>query len=179
MKSYRPCSIAWFDCVWSGRSAALGVARRVVPGSDTAVVRFMLGRAEAARSTTVMHLECSKLVTASCWAAELLACMMVISRMAGMTMSIDEHNLNRLEPLHSIKEKLHPWPETVWVFVTLTVVYLCDMCPRTWCSGHRCRTLWSFAARTCTSTKVSSAEVHDPCSATMLPLFAMKKDDND
>jgi hypothetical protein len=36
-----------------GRSAALGVARRVVPGSDTAVVRFMLGRAEAARSATV------------------------------------------------------------------------------------------------------------------------------
>ena len=38
----------------AGRSAALGVARRVVPGSDTAVVRFMLGRAEAARSTTVI-----------------------------------------------------------------------------------------------------------------------------
>lgn len=38
----------------AGRSAALGVARRVVPGSDTAVVRFMLGRAEAARSATVI-----------------------------------------------------------------------------------------------------------------------------
>lgn len=176
MKSYRPCSIAWFDCVWSGRSAALGVARRVVPGSDTAVVRFMLGRAEAARSTTVMHLECSKLVAAellSCWAASLHDGYQQNGR------DDDEHNLNRLEPLHSIKGKLHPWPETVWVFVTLTVVYLCDMCPRTWCSGHRCRTLWSFAARTCTSTKVSSAEVRDPCSATMLPFFAMKKNDND
>eukprot|EP00913_Durusdinium_trenchii_P030241 g28331.t1 len=38
----------------AGRSAALQVARRVVPGSDTAVVRFMLARAEAARSTTVI-----------------------------------------------------------------------------------------------------------------------------
>ena len=51
----RLCFIGFlvFSSVAPGRSAALGVARRVVPGSDTAVVRFMLGRAEAARSATV------------------------------------------------------------------------------------------------------------------------------
>ncbi|CAJ1449526.1 unnamed protein product, partial [Effrenium voratum] len=38
----------------AGRAFALGVARRVVPGSDTAAVRFMRARAEQAQSATVI-----------------------------------------------------------------------------------------------------------------------------